>query len=516
MSMAEQTTEPISVVSSYSPGVITINSTPCTLAPKFVQTTVSQGMGYYTDRTYTFTNVPTQYIGLNMIKTPNDDLNLTNATDYMTFQLQNDSTVYVAYDRRATSLPNWLSGFTDTGDTINTSLSTQQFLKVYRKNYAAGECVNFGANKAPGFSGGTVSNYVVFYSTLSCTLAPKFVQTTVSQGMGYYTDRTYTFTNVPTQYIGLNMIKTPNDDLNLTNATDYMTFQLQNDSTVYVAYDRRATSLPNWLSGFTDTGDTINTSLSTQQFLKVYRKNYAAGECVDFGANKAPGFSGGTVSNYVVFSSINAPPTLLISQPDGIGDTVTAGSTYNITYSLGDPDNVVTAAFFYDTNNTGLDGTPITGACAAAPEGTGVTCSWNTAGMTPGTYYVYGRANDGTNAVVSAYSPGVITINSSTNAPPTLLISQPDGVGDTVTAGSTYNITYSLGDLDNVVTAAFFYDTNNTGLDGTPITGACAAAPEGTGVTCSWNTAGMTPGTYYVYGRETTERIRWSALIRRG
>ncbi|MDR4497403.1 MAG: hypothetical protein MRK02_05700 [Candidatus Scalindua sp.] len=109
----------------------------------------------------------------------------------------------------------------------------------------------------------------------------------------------------------------------------------------------------------------------------------------------------------------NAPTTLRISQPDGVGDTVTAGSSYNVTYSLGDTDDVVTAAFFYDTNNTGLDGTAITGACAAAPEGTGVTCSWNTTGITPGTYYVYGRTNDGTNPVVSAYSPGVITINAS-------------------------------------------------------------------------------------------------------
>ena len=196
------------MVSSYSPGVITINSTPCTLAPKFVQTTVSQGMEYYTDRTYTFTNVPTQYIGLNMIKTPNDDIDLTNATDYMTFKLQNDSTVYVAYDRRATSLPNWLSGFTDTGDTINTSLSTQQFLKVYRKNYAAGECVNFGANKAPGFSGGTVSNYVVFYRTLS-------------QGFTAYNDLAWTGSQLSTN---ITKITSPNGGSGLPSSGELIDF----------------------------------------------------------------------------------------------------------------------------------------------------------------------------------------------------------------------------------------------------------------------------------------------------
>lgn len=109
----------------------------------------------------------------------------------------------------------------------------------------------------------------------------------------------------------------------------------------------------------------------------------------------------------------NSPPTLSVSQPDGTGDTVTVGDLYNITYSLADTDNVVTAAFYYDTDNTGLNGVAITGACATAAEGSGVTCSWNTAGVTPGSYYVYGITSDGVNPQVSAYSTGQITINSS-------------------------------------------------------------------------------------------------------
>ncbi|MCP5004882.1 MAG: hypothetical protein GY941_13205, partial [Planctomycetes bacterium] len=95
-------------------------------------------MEYYTDRTYTLPCVPSKYAGLDMIKTPNDDRNLTAASDYLTFELLNDGTVYVAYDRRATSLPDWLNGFADTGDIINTSLGTQQFLKVYSKNFISG------------------------------------------------------------------------------------------------------------------------------------------------------------------------------------------------------------------------------------------------------------------------------------------------------------------------------------------------------------------------------------------
>jgi hypothetical protein len=108
----------------------------------------------------------------------------------------------------------------------------------------------------------------------------------------------------------------------------------------------------------------------------------------------------------------NSTPTLTVDEPDGTGDTVTVGQTYNIQYDLSDPDDVVTAAFYYDTDGSGLDGTAISGACASGAEGTNVTCSWDTAGMTPGSYYVYGITNDGTNPAVSDYSPGQITITS--------------------------------------------------------------------------------------------------------
>ena len=81
-------------------------------------------MNYYTDRNYTLTNVPPQYAGIDMIKTPNDDLSCTDATGYLTFQIPCDGNVYVAFDRRASVLPDWMSGFSDTGDDISTSLAS--------------------------------------------------------------------------------------------------------------------------------------------------------------------------------------------------------------------------------------------------------------------------------------------------------------------------------------------------------------------------------------------------------
>jgi hypothetical protein len=206
------------------------------------------------------------------------------------------------------------------------------------------------------------------------------------------------------------------------------------------------------------------------------------------------------VVTVTVTSGPSNPPTITVNDPDGIGDTVTQGDPYNINYDLDDTDSVVTAAFYYDTDNAGLDGVAITGACATAPEGTGVTCSWDTTGVTPGSYYVYGITDDGVNPAVDDYSPGQITIDAPVNNPPTLTVNQPDGTGDTVIVGASYNIDYDLADAEEVVTVAFYYDTDAVGLDGVAITGACATAAEGTGATCSWDTTGMTPGTYYVYG----------------
>jgi hypothetical protein len=142
---------------------VTTLETTCVLDSQFQQVILARNITYYTDRTYKLTNVPSKYIGMDMIKTPNDDRNLTAASDYLTFEMPYNGIVYVALDSRVTSLPSWMGGFSNSGDRIYTSLSSQPYLKVYKKSYSQLDCVNFGANKAPGFSGKFVSNYIVFW-----------------------------------------------------------------------------------------------------------------------------------------------------------------------------------------------------------------------------------------------------------------------------------------------------------------------------------------------------------------
>jgi hypothetical protein len=289
----------------------------CSLDAKFQETTLNNGIKYYTDRAYTLTSVPSEYVGMDLIQTPNDDRNLKTTNSYLTFELIDAATVYVAYDSRATSLPSWMSGFSNTGDRIYTSLDTQPYLKVYSKSYSAGACVNLGANKAAGFSG-SGSNYMVFYGTgdgsstnplppsspSTCTLNAKFQETTLNNGIEYYTDRSYTIQGgLPDFMVGRSLIKTPNDE-RLNNASSgYMGFSNPVDWYVYVLFDSRAANLPDWIDkgGWEKKSEyKITTSLSSQPYLQVWRKRFSAGVCVDLGGNYGTGSSTENRSNFAV------------------------------------------------------------------------------------------------------------------------------------------------------------------------------------------------------------------------
>jgi hypothetical protein len=97
----------------------------------------------YIDRDYTFTNIPPALEGLDYVKTANDDKSQTSHP-FLTFAVDSEVTVYVAYDMRNNPLPDWLNSWTDTGIQLDTS--TIFPLQVYKKNFNAG-LVQLGANE---------------------------------------------------------------------------------------------------------------------------------------------------------------------------------------------------------------------------------------------------------------------------------------------------------------------------------------------------------------------------------
>jgi PKD repeat protein len=348
------------------------------------------GGRYYTDRTYTLTSIPSEIAtGVEKwIRTANNDKNITTVP-FLRFTVDQDSKVFVAYDSRATSLPDWLrEGFSLTALTIGVS-EEMGFFKVYEKGFSPG-IVSLGGNKATG-AVNVSSNYIVIIQPISATPAADFTGTPLSgyaplmitfsdrsagsvtswawdfnndgiadstiqnpiynyatagtysvrltvtgsggtnsilktnyitvndipsqnvtiisplnyqvkslhTGNTYYTDRTYTLTSIPSEIAtgDEKWIKTANNDKNITTVP-FLRFTVEQSSKVFVAYDSRATSLPDWLRvGFNATSLTIGVS-EEMGFFKVYEKNFSQG-AVSLGGNKATG-AANVSSNYIV------------------------------------------------------------------------------------------------------------------------------------------------------------------------------------------------------------------------
>jgi hypothetical protein len=84
------------------------------------------------------------------------------------------------------------------------------------------------------------------------------------------------------------------------------------------------------MDGFDNTGDQIDTSLGGQKYLEVYSNEFSAGDCVNFGANKAPGFSGGTSGNYIVFVDIAVGRPVINVEPADVTVAVGQNATFSI------------------------------------------------------------------------------------------------------------------------------------------------------------------------------------------
>ncbi|MCH8745643.1 MAG: hypothetical protein IIB31_08350, partial [Chloroflexi bacterium] len=81
---------------------------------------LNAGATVYIDRGYAFTSVPSSVAGTTYIVTANNDKQ-ANQANFLSFWVDQDVTVFVAYDSRASSLPNWLASWTDTGEILGTS-----------------------------------------------------------------------------------------------------------------------------------------------------------------------------------------------------------------------------------------------------------------------------------------------------------------------------------------------------------------------------------------------------------
>lgn len=106
-------------------------------------------------------------------------------------------------------------------------------------------------------------------------------------------------------------------------------------------------------------------------------------------------------------------PKLQIFEPDGLDDT--ADTSYTITWTDQDIDYAATIALYYDTDNTGENGTLIVENISEDDETDSYT--WDTTEIPENTYYIYGIIENGSDAAVAVYSSGTVTLEHSCTPP---------------------------------------------------------------------------------------------------
>ena len=130
----------------------------------YKQNLLEVGNNYYIDADYTLSNIPSELADGDMawIMTADSDRNNTSENS-LSFDVTANSTIYIGYDSRALSLPNWLADYTPAGTFIGVTDPDVSALNLYQADFAAGT-VSLGGNKASGASfpaGIEAANYVV-------------------------------------------------------------------------------------------------------------------------------------------------------------------------------------------------------------------------------------------------------------------------------------------------------------------------------------------------------------------
>jgi hypothetical protein len=162
--------------------------------------------------------------------------------------------------------------------------------RVYNTALASTDVTNLYNQANVSITGLTVnSSHSSSYSAQSYNLAT---------GISQYGDVTKNFTTIGTQYLGSSWIKTASADNNVAGVRNFMSFTLNDASTVYVLYDASITTgKPTWLtSQFTSTGNSIVTQQGT---FTVYSDNLSAGT-ITLGSNLDSGTTTGGMYDVLI------------------------------------------------------------------------------------------------------------------------------------------------------------------------------------------------------------------------
>lgn len=307
----------------------------------YINTHLKIGDKYYIDRDYTIAGIPSilDKSEVEWIKTRNDDKSSTG-TSFLNFNISKKSYVYIAYDERVTSYPNWLADWETVDDNISLNTVGYKQNNLKRKLFNAGKVV-LGGNMDTGASG-SESMYFVGVEPIPDLLSNLQINssahgsyeiTNLKLGDKYYTDRDYVIKAFP-QDLGaadVSWIKTANNDKTKTE-NPFLTFNISSPAYVYVIYSPELAPLPSWYNEWTLVDETLlvtDSGGSLSNYLIRY-KYFAVSDQASIPGNAG---SWNTSSNYIVAASASQKilPTVQVTLNPNVSSIYPGGQ---ILYTL--------------------------------------------------------------------------------------------------------------------------------------------------------------------------------------
>ncbi len=142
-----------------------------------------------------------------------------------------------------------------------------------------------------------LENICVRTTSSACRNPLLYKQNLLEPGNPYYVDRDVVVTDIPAALAEGVFLSTENDHKTVTR-TDYLEFTVDRDVDVYVAFPPNVTTVPGWMGGFEDTGESLGVSAGAPT-LKLYRATYGPGAVV-LGGPGAAGVDPTPSNNYIV------------------------------------------------------------------------------------------------------------------------------------------------------------------------------------------------------------------------
>ncbi|MGG1519351.1 cohesin domain-containing protein [Paenibacillus oryzisoli] len=110
-----------------------------------IKTNLQPGDSVYTDRAFTFQQIPPKFRGSEWI-IPSNDAKTFVGPELFSFKVVEDSDVYVAFDDRHSPRPAWLSEWHATGEDFIIASPPILTFSLYKKSFPAGSTVSMGDN----------------------------------------------------------------------------------------------------------------------------------------------------------------------------------------------------------------------------------------------------------------------------------------------------------------------------------------------------------------------------------